>query len=53
MSSLGEPSGEITGDITATPALDAVAAPVVQRGKIAGLYERNIRLTESKAYAFA
>ncbi len=36
-----------------TPALDAVAALVSQRGKIAGLYERNIRLAETKARAFA
>ena len=36
-----------------TPALDAVAALVVQRGRIAGLYERNTCLTESKACAFA
>src|SRR6516225_7110831 len=35
--------GRLTG--IPTPALDAVAALVAQRGKIAGLYERNIRLT--------
>ena len=40
--------GRLTG--IPTPALDAVAALVAQRGKMAGLYERNIRLT---APAFA
>jgi 2-dehydropantoate 2-reductase len=43
--------GRLTG--IPTPALDAVAALVSQRGKIAGLYQGNVRLTESKARAFA
>jgi len=43
--------GRLTG--IPTPALDAVAALVAQRAKIAGPYERNVRLTESKAPAFA
>jgi 2-dehydropantoate 2-reductase len=43
--------GRLTG--IPTPALDAVAALVAQRGKIAGLYERNVRLTETKTPAFA
>jgi len=36
-----------------TPALDAVLALVAQRGKIAGLYEGNLRQTETQAFAFA
>jgi 2-dehydropantoate 2-reductase len=43
--------GRLTG--IPTPALDAVAALVAQRAKIAGLYERNVRLTETKTPAFA
>jgi 2-dehydropantoate 2-reductase len=43
--------GRLTG--IPTPALDVVAALVSQRGKIAGLYEGNVRLTETKAAAFA
>jgi 2-dehydropantoate 2-reductase len=43
--------GRLTG--IPTPALDAVAALVAQRGKIAGLYERNIRLTETNVAAIA
>jgi 2-dehydropantoate 2-reductase len=43
--------GRLTG--IPTPALDAVLALVAQRGKIAGLYEANIRASETKAPAFA
>ena len=43
--------GRLTG--IATPALDMVLALVAQRGKIAGLYEGNVRATETKAPAFA
>ena len=43
--------GRLTG--IPTPALDAVLALIVQRAKIAGLYEDNIRPAEIKASAFA
>jgi 2-dehydropantoate 2-reductase len=43
--------GRLTG--IATPALDMVLALVVQRAKIAGLYEENVRPVEIKAPAFA
>jgi 2-dehydropantoate 2-reductase len=43
--------GRLTG--IATPALDTVLALVAQRGKIAGLYEANVRAAETKAAAFA
>jgi 2-dehydropantoate 2-reductase len=43
--------GRLTG--IPTPALDAVLALVIQRAKIAGLYEDNIRLTEIKTRAIA
>src|SRR5690242_19719753 len=43
--------GRLTG--IATPALDTVLALVAQRGKIAGLYEGNVRPVETKAPAFA
>jgi 2-dehydropantoate 2-reductase len=43
------------GRLTAipTPALDAVLALVVQRAKVAGLYEENIRPAKIKAPAIA
>jgi 2-dehydropantoate 2-reductase len=43
--------GRLTG--IPTPALDAVLALAIQRAKIAGLYEDNIRLTEIKTRAIA
>jgi 2-dehydropantoate 2-reductase len=43
--------GRLTG--IATPALDMVLALVIQRAKIAGLYEENVRPVEIKAPAFA
>jgi 2-dehydropantoate 2-reductase len=43
--------GRLTG--IATPALDTVLALVIQRAKIAGLYEENVRPVEIKAPAFA
>src|ERR1700761_6945856 len=43
--------GRLTG--IATPALDAVLALVAQRGKIAGLYDGNVRPAETKVAAFA
>jgi len=43
--------GRLTG--IATPALDTVLALVAQRGKIAGLYEANVRPAQTKAPAFA
>jgi 2-dehydropantoate 2-reductase len=39
--------GRLTG--IPTPALDAVLALVAQRGKIAGLYERNLEPAAPKA----
>jgi 2-dehydropantoate 2-reductase len=43
--------GRLTG--IPTPALDSVLALVVQRAKIAGLYDDNVRPAESKAPALA
>jgi 2-dehydropantoate 2-reductase len=43
--------GRLTGIVT--PALDTVLALVIQRAKIAGLYEENVRPVEIKAPAFA
>ena len=43
--------GSLTG--IPTPALDTVLALVAQRGKIAGLYDGNVRPAETKAPAFA
>jgi len=43
--------GRLTG--IATPALDAVLALVAQRGKIAGLYEANVRAPAAKVAAVA
>ncbi len=43
--------GRLTG--APTPTLDMVLALIAQRGKIAGLYEGNVRPAETKAPAFA
>jgi 2-dehydropantoate 2-reductase len=43
--------GRLTG--APTPALDMVLALIAQRGKIAGLYEGNVRPAETTAPAFA
>jgi 2-dehydropantoate 2-reductase len=43
--------GRLTG--IPTPALDAALAFVVQRAKVAGLYEDSIRAAEIKTRAFA
>jgi ketopantoate reductase len=43
--------GRLTG--IPTPALDMVLALVAQRGKIAGLYEGNVRPAETKTPVFA
>jgi 2-dehydropantoate 2-reductase len=43
--------GRLTG--IPTPALDTVLALVAQRGRIAGLYEKNVRAAETKVAALA